>query len=131
MTKKININFDQWWNDGGNKFKKLIFLFSSWWADGNSKLIKAIFVSLAVHFIFAIFWILFEVLNSSNDVYFTECLIPHFFFQVSVRSESLESGNKIDGFLVLLAFTTLLYQVLALPAQGHIEVCQSAVIFDN
>ena len=63
MTKKITNNFDQWWNDGENKFKKLIFLFTSWWVDGNSKLIKAIFVSLAVHFIFAVFWFLFKGLS--------------------------------------------------------------------
>ena len=63
MAKKLKINFDQWWNDGENKFKKIIFLFTNWWVDGNSKLIKAIFVSLAFHFIFAIFWFLFEGLN--------------------------------------------------------------------
>ena len=44
MTKKLKFNFEQWWNDGENKFKKLFFLFSSWWVDGNSKLIKAICV---------------------------------------------------------------------------------------
>ena len=63
MTKKITNNFDQWWNDGENKFKKLIFLFTNWWVDGNSKLIKAIFVSLAFHFIFAVFWFLFKGLS--------------------------------------------------------------------
>ena len=41
MTKKITNNFDQWWNDGENKFKKLIYLFTSWWDDGNNKLFKA------------------------------------------------------------------------------------------
>ena len=63
MKNNLKINFDQWWNDGGNKFKKLISLFTSWWEDGNSKLLKAIFVSLAVHLIFAIFWFLFNGLN--------------------------------------------------------------------
>ena len=63
MTKKITNNFDQWWNDGGNKFKKLIYLFTSWWDDGNNKLLKAIFISIACHLIFAIFWLLFKALN--------------------------------------------------------------------
>ena len=63
MTKKPKINFDQWWNDGENKFKKLIFLFTNWWDDGNSKLIKAIFVSLAFHLIFAVFWFLYKGIN--------------------------------------------------------------------
>ena len=63
MKKILNNNFDQWWNDGGNKFQKIIFLFSRWWDDGNSKLLKAIFISLAFHLIFAIFWFLFKVLN--------------------------------------------------------------------
>ena len=63
MTKKSKTNLDQWWNDGENKFKKLIFIFTSWWVDGNSKLLKAIFVSLAVHVIFAIFWFLFKGLS--------------------------------------------------------------------
>ena len=63
MIKNHKINFDQWWNDGENKFKKFILLFTRWWVDGNNKLIKAIFISLAVHLIFAIFWILFKVLN--------------------------------------------------------------------
>ena len=38
------------------------------------------------------------------------------FFRFSVRSESLESGCKIDGFHVLLVFTILLRQGLAQPA---------------
>ena len=60
--KKQNINnFDQWWNDGENKFKKLSFLFTNWWDDGNSKLLKAIFVSLFM--LFAIFWFLFKGIN--------------------------------------------------------------------
>ena len=63
MTKKITNNFDQWWNDGENKFKKLIYLFTSWWDDGNNKLFKAIFISLAFHVIFAIFWFIFKGLN--------------------------------------------------------------------
>ena len=63
MTKKSKTNLDQWWNDGENKFKKLIFIFTSWWVDGNSKLLKAIFVSLGVHVIFAIFWFFFKGLN--------------------------------------------------------------------
>ncbi len=63
MTKKLKINFDQWWNDGENKFKKLIVLFTSWWEDGNNKLIKAFFVSVAVHLIFAVFWFLFSGLD--------------------------------------------------------------------
>ena len=33
MTKNFKNNFDQWWNDGENKFKKLIFLFTSWWDE--------------------------------------------------------------------------------------------------
>ena len=60
MPKKLTNNFDKWWNDGEDKFKKLIFLFTSWWDDGNSKLIKAIFISLTCHLIFAIFWFLFK-----------------------------------------------------------------------
>ena len=63
MKKKIVNNFDQWWNDGENKFKKLSFLFTSWWDDGNSKFLKAIFISLAFHVIFAIFWFLFKGIN--------------------------------------------------------------------
>ena len=63
MVKKNKSDFDQWWGDGENKFKKLTLLFSSWWVDGNSKLIKAIFVSLAAHFIFAFFWILINGIN--------------------------------------------------------------------
>ena len=63
MTKRLTNNFDQWWNDGENKFKKLVHLFSSWWDDGNSKFLKAIFFSLLVHIIFAIFWFLFNGLN--------------------------------------------------------------------
>ena len=63
MKKKLTNNLDQWWNDGENKFKKLLFLFTSWWDDGNSKLLKAIFVSLGFHLIFAIFWFLIEGLN--------------------------------------------------------------------
>ena len=63
MTRKNTNNFDKWWNDGENKFKKSIFLFTSWWDDGNSKLIKAIFVALACHLIFAIFWFLYMGLN--------------------------------------------------------------------
>ena len=63
MTKKITNNFDQWWNDGENKFKKLIYLFTSWWDNGNNKLFKAILISLAFHVIFAIFWFLFKGLN--------------------------------------------------------------------
>ena len=39
-----------------------------------------------------------------------------FFFQVSVRSESWESGGKIDGFQGLLVFTILLRQGPAQPA---------------
>ena len=54
MTKKITNNFDQWWNDGENKFIKLIFLFTSWWDNGNSKLLKAIFISLALHLVFVV-----------------------------------------------------------------------------
>ena len=60
MTKRLTNNFDQWWNDGENKFKKLVHLFSSWWDDGNSKLLKAIFFSLAVHIIFVFFWFLYN-----------------------------------------------------------------------
>ena len=60
MKKQNTNNFDQWWNDGENKFKKLIFLFTNWWDDGNSKLLKAIFISLGVHVFFAIFWFLFK-----------------------------------------------------------------------
>ena len=63
MTKRLTNNFDQWWNDGENKFKKLVYLFSSWWDDGNSKLLKAVFFSLAVHIIFAICWFLFNGLD--------------------------------------------------------------------
>ena len=63
MKKQNTNNFDQWWNDGENKFKKLISLFGSWWDDGNSKLLKAIFISLAFHLIFAFFWFLFKGLN--------------------------------------------------------------------
>ena len=66
MKQKLKINFNQWWNDGENKFQKLIFLFSRWWDDGNSKLLKAIFVSVAFHLIFAIFWFLFKVLDYLN-----------------------------------------------------------------
>ena len=63
MTKKIINNFDQWWNDGENKFKKLIYFFTIWWEDGNNKLLKAIFISLAFHVIFAIIWLFFKGLN--------------------------------------------------------------------
>lgn len=63
MTKKLTNNFDQWWNDGENKFRKLILLFTTWWDDGNSKLLKAIYISLSFHLIFAIFWFLFKGLN--------------------------------------------------------------------
>ena len=63
MKKQNTNNFDQWWNDGENKFKKLIFLFTNWWDDGNSKLLKAIFISLAVHVVFAIFWFLLKGIN--------------------------------------------------------------------
>ena len=63
MTKKIINNFDQWWNDGENKFRKLIYLFTSWWDDGNNKLFKAIFISLACHVVFAIFWFFLKGLN--------------------------------------------------------------------
>ena len=63
MKKQNTNNFDQWWNDGENKFKKLIILFTNWWDDGNSKLLKAIFVSLAVHVVFVIFWFLFKGIN--------------------------------------------------------------------
>ena len=63
MTKRLTNNFDQWWNDGENKLKKLLYLFSSWWDDGNSKLLKAIFFSLAIHIIGAICWLLFNGLN--------------------------------------------------------------------
>ena len=62
MKKKIINNFDQWWNDGENKFSKFIYLFTSWWDNGNSKLLKAIFVSIAFHLIFAIFWFLLKVI---------------------------------------------------------------------
>ena len=63
MKKKLTNNLDQWWNDGENKFKKLLYLFLGWWDDGNNKILKAIFISLAVHLIFAIFWFLFIGLN--------------------------------------------------------------------
>ena len=63
MTKKIINNFDQWWNDGENKFKKLIYFFTIWWEDGNNKLLKAIFISLAFHVIFAIIWFFLKGLN--------------------------------------------------------------------
>ena len=63
MKKKLKNNFDDWWNDGENKFKKLLYLFLGWWDDGNNKLIKAIFISLAFHLIFGIFWFLFIGLN--------------------------------------------------------------------
>ena len=63
MTKKITNNFDQWWNDGENKFRKLIYLYTSWWDDGSNKLFKAIFISLAFHLIFGIFWFFFKGLN--------------------------------------------------------------------
>ena len=63
MTKKLTNSLDQWWNDGENKFNKLIFLFTSWWDDGKSKLLKAIFISLAFHLIFAMIWYLFKIIN--------------------------------------------------------------------
>ena len=66
MTKKFTNNFDQWWNDGEHKFRKLIFLFISWWNDGNSKLLKAIFISLTFHLIFAFFWSLLKGIELLN-----------------------------------------------------------------
>ena len=63
MTRKIKNNFELWWNDGENKYKKIIYLFTCWWDDGNNKLLKAIFLSLALHLIFVVFWFLFNGLN--------------------------------------------------------------------
>ncbi|MAQ07821.1 MAG: hypothetical protein CMN50_09035 [SAR116 cluster bacterium] len=51
-----------WWNDGDSKLKKLLFILSSWWTDGKNKLIKAVYVSLFLHFVFGIFWLLQYIL---------------------------------------------------------------------
>ena len=48
----------KWWNDGDSKLKKIIYIFDTWWNDGKNKLIKAIYVSLFLHLLFGVFWII-------------------------------------------------------------------------
>ena len=59
MNRKLTKNnFNTWWNDGGNKFKKTLYIFVNWWDDGNSKFLKAIYFSLFIHFLFGFFWLI-------------------------------------------------------------------------
>ena len=49
---------NKWWNNGENKFKKILYIFVNWWYNGNNKMLKAFYFSLFLHFLLGFFWLI-------------------------------------------------------------------------
>ena len=58
ITKNKQDNVSNWWNDGESKSKKFLYVLSGWWNDGNNKLLKSVYVSLFLHMLFGVGWII-------------------------------------------------------------------------